>query len=105
MRWALAVLLVTSTAASCQPSAETAFAAGVRLRHAGNQVDALREFRRAARINPKLPFVQREIGLILLDRRDFDGAASSFRLAIQQDANDLDSRYNLGLSLANAGRM
>jgi tetratricopeptide (TPR) repeat protein len=105
MRWALVILLVTSTAASYQPSAETAFAAGVQFRHAGKQVEALREFRRAARINPKLPFVQREIGLILLDRRDFDGAASAFRLAIQQDANDLDSRYNLALSLANAGRM
>ncbi len=96
-------MLVASTAASYDVSAETAFAAGMELRHAGRPVEALREFRRAARLNPKLPFVHREIGLILLDRRDFEGAAKALRVAVQQDAADLESRYNLALSLANAG--
>ena len=48
--------------------------------------------------------MHREIGLILLDRRDFAGAASAFQIAAQQDPEDRESRYNLALSLSNAGQ-
>ena len=80
------------------------FASAIQLRDSGKQVEALREFRRAARLNPKLRYVQREIGLILLDRRDFAAAASAFQIASQQDPEDRESRYNFALSLANAGQ-
>lgn len=85
-------------------TAESVFASAVDLRDAGNQIEALRQFRVAARLNPKLPHVHSEIGLILLDRRDFAGAVSAFRSAVQQDRGDLQSRYNLALSLTNGGQ-
>lgn len=46
----------------------------------------------------------REKGAVLLDRRDFAGAAAEFRKAVEQDPRDFGLRYNLALSLANAGR-
>ncbi len=87
----------TSTSKSC-------FEKGVLLRDRGNKPGALEQFRRAAALDPKFPFVYREIGIILLDRRDFQGAAAAFRKATEQNPQDFDSRYNLALSLANAGR-
>jgi tetratricopeptide (TPR) repeat protein len=104
VRWALIVVLGVASAAPQQPSAESVFARAIDLRDSGRQVEALREFRRAARLNPKLRFVHREIGLILLERRDFAAAASEFQMAAQQDSQDRESRYNLALSLANAGQ-
>jgi tetratricopeptide (TPR) repeat protein len=83
--------------------ARKSLAKAVEMRDAGKKVEALREFRRAARLDPTLPNVHREIGLILLDRRDFQRAARAFRVAVQRDQKDDDSRYNLALSLANAG--
>ena len=93
-----------SSAAPQQPSAESCVCPAIELRDSGKQVEALREFRRAARLNPKLRYVQREIGLILLERRDFAAAASEFQIAAQQDPQDRESRYNFALSLANAGQ-
>jgi tetratricopeptide (TPR) repeat protein len=104
IRWAAIVVLAAATATPQQPSAESLLAAAIELRDSGKQVEALREFRRAAHLNPRLRFVHREIGLILLDRRDFAGAASAFQIAAQQDPEDRESRYNLALSLANAGQ-
>lgn len=80
------------------------FQKGVELRDHGKQAEALKEFREAARVNSGLPFVHREVGLILLGQRDFAAAAEAFRRAARQDAADWESRYNLALSLANASR-
>jgi tetratricopeptide (TPR) repeat protein len=104
IRWAVVVALAGASASPQQQSPESLFAAAIELRDSGKQVEALREFRRAARRNPKLRFVHREIGLILLDRRDFGAAAAAFQTAAEQDPDDRESRYNFALSLANAGR-
>jgi len=104
IRWAVLVVLTGATATPQQKPAESLFAAAIELRDSGKQIEALREFRRAARVDPKLRYVHREIGLILLDRRDFAAAASEFQIAAQQDPEDLPSRYNFALSLANAGQ-
>ena len=62
----------------------------LQLRRQGDLPGAFKEFRQA--------------GLILLEQRNFARAAEAFRAAVQIDPKDTDVRYNLALSLANAGR-
>ncbi|MBM3737596.1 MAG: tetratricopeptide repeat protein [Acidobacteria bacterium] len=76
---------------------------GMELRDAGSGAAAIDQFRRAIGINPKLPAIHREIGLLLLDQRDFSGAAAAFRNAWSLAPEDLDSRYNHALAVANSG--
>ena len=95
--WGVAALAQTAPA-------NQHFREGLRLRDEGKKIQALQEFRRAAKLDPQLPGVDREIGLILLDRRDFPGAGAAFRTAARRDPADFESRYNLALSLANAGK-
>ncbi|HJZ99998.1 MAG TPA: tetratricopeptide repeat protein, partial [Candidatus Solibacter sp.] len=102
---ALVLSLSVTFVAAQSPRARDSFGRGVALRDKGDKPAALEQFRFAARLDPKLPFVHREIGLILLDRRDFAGAAAAFHEAARQDPRDFDSRYNLALSLANAGKV
>ena len=97
------LLLYVSCALAGSTPADRAFEDAAKLRDAGRKIEALRAFSRAARLNPDLPFVHREIGLLLLDRRDFKGAAAAFRAAAARDRTDAESRYNLALSLANDG--
>jgi tetratricopeptide (TPR) repeat protein len=106
-RGVLAAVLSLSVAfvAAQSDRAHDFFGRGVALLDKGDKPAALEQFRFAARLDPKLPFVHREIGLILLDRRDFAGAAAAFHEAARQDPRDFDSRYNLALSLANAGKV
>ena len=85
-------------------AAQTHFARAVELRHSGNTLDALREFRLAVKAEPAMSEAHREIGLILLDRRDFAGAAAAFRRAVERNQEDVQTRYNLALSLTNAGQ-
>src|SRR5688572_8097791 len=98
----MAVLLAAGVSAQDTPEASE-LARAVKLRDSGKKIEALEAFRAAARVNPALPFVYREIGLILLDRRDFKGASEAFRAAVRRDPEDFDSRYNLALSLGNSG--
>ncbi len=81
------------------------FRQGVELRGRGDLPGALERFRRAASINPAIPNIYREIGLILIELRDFSAAADALRRAVRENASDFDSRYNLALSLANGGRL
>jgi len=101
----LVLSLTVAFVAAQSPRAHDSFAKGVALLDKGDKPAALEQFRFAARLDPKLPFVHREIGLILLDRRDFAAAAAAFHEAARQDPQDFDSRYNLALSLANAGKV
>ncbi|HEU0141565.1 MAG TPA: tetratricopeptide repeat protein [Bryobacteraceae bacterium] len=93
----IAVLLAPATA-------QSHFARGVELREAGRKIEALREFRRAAELDAAMAAAHREIGMLLLDQRDFAGAADAFERAVAINPGDMDSRYNRAMSLANAGR-
>ena len=73
------------------------------LRIRGDLPGALEQFQRAAEIDPALPHLHREIGLILIEQRAFQAAADELRLAVRTDPSDFNSRYDLALSLANAG--
>lgn len=100
----LLLCLVCGNAADRAGELNELFAEALRLRDAGDGPGALEKFRRLADRDPTFPFVHREIGLILLSQRDFASAADAFRAAVRHDADDFDSRYNLAVSLANAGR-
>ncbi len=99
--WILCVFAVTAQVAAPE---KALIRQGIELRDAGDAPGALRQFQRALELNPKLAGVHREVGLLLLQRRDFSAAAESFRLAWTLQPADLDSQYNHALALANAGK-
>ena len=101
----LAIGLVMGFMQAAGPEAAALFKEAAALRAKGDLPGALARFRRAAKLDPALPRVHREIGLILLEQRDFSGAAGEFRSELQSDAADFQSRYNLALALANAGQL
>lgn len=103
---ALAALFLLASAPVQGQSDKAAqlFKRGMGLRARGDLAGALEHLRQAAAINPDLSNVHREIGLILLEHRDFNSAAVEFRNAITADPADYQSRYNLALSLANTGQ-
>lgn len=90
--------------AAGQPAPEQAhITRGRELAAKGDGAAAVEQLRRAAELNPKLPRVHREIGVLLLERRDFAGAAVAFEQASLLDPSDIDSRYNHAMAVANGG--
>src|SRR5690242_995343 len=100
---ALAYVLVPGLTQATSPEAAALFQHGIALREQGDLPGALDYFRRAAKLDTSLPHVHREIGLILIEQRDFSGAVVEFRTVVEADPGDFQSRYNLALGLANAG--
>jgi len=96
-------VMILVAALAQAPNAEQLFRKGLALRDKGAKAEALENFRRAAGLDPAVPHLQQEIGVILLEQRDFTGAAIAFRHAVRQNPKDFEARYNLALSLANAG--
>jgi tetratricopeptide (TPR) repeat protein len=56
------------------------------------QMQAIRAFQTALRLNPAAPNVNYNLGLIFVDRREHDLAIASFRRAIQVNPLDRDAR-------------
>jgi len=98
------VILAALAALLASGAAQTHFTRALELRHAGNTLEALRELQLAVKADAGLAEAHREIGLILLERRDFAEASAAFRRAVERNPEDFQTRYNLALSLANAGR-
>lgn len=108
MTWAVAALLIAGAQVLSQPKAPDAallMKHAMEIRASGDLPGALKELRRAAFLKPSLPGVHREMGLILIEQREFEPAAGEFRIAIRNDPHDDSSRYDLALSLANANKI
>jgi tetratricopeptide (TPR) repeat protein len=56
------------------------------------QMKAIRAFERALDLDPAAPSVHYNLGLIFVDRDDFDLAIAAFRKAIQVNPQDRDAR-------------
>jgi superkiller protein 3 len=97
---AFAALLITLSAAQ---SIDQLLKQAAQLRDQHRLAESLEVLRQAAKLEPGRAGVHREIGLILLEQREFKAAATEFQTAWQLQPGDWDSRYNQAMSLANAG--
>ena len=76
-------------------AAEAHFLLGTQMFAAGDFPAALKEFQRAATLNPNLPSLQSYYGQALLNTGDADGAAAAFRKELARDPTDFDSNLHL----------
>ena len=72
----------------------------VLLRGKGELPEAIELQRKAAEEHPRWGLMHRNLASVLTQNRQFDEAVTSFEKAISLDANDVESRYNLGLILS-----
>lgn len=102
MRLAAVVFLGLSLLPAQETAASLARQAA-ELRGKGQLAEALERFRKAVALEPGAGPLHREIGLILLEQREFAAAAEAFGRASTLNPRDWESRYNQALALANAG--
>ena len=82
MIWGVAALLIAGAQAFSQPQPPDAallMKHAMEVRASGDLPGALKELRRAAILKPSLPGVHREIGLILIEQREFASAGDELR--------------------------
>jgi tetratricopeptide (TPR) repeat protein len=72
----------------------------VLLRGKGELPEAIELQRKAAEEHPRWGLMHRNLASVLTQNRQFPEAVASFEKAIALDANDVESRYNLGLILS-----
>jgi tetratricopeptide (TPR) repeat protein len=72
----------------------------VLLRGKGELPEAIELQRKAAEEHPRWGLMHRNLASVLTQNRQFPEAVTSFEKAISLDANDVESRYNLGLILS-----
>ncbi len=62
---------------------------------APRQEKAIRAYHRALELDSQVPHVHYNLGLIYLERKDFQNAAAHFSKALETDPNDRDARHYL----------
>ena len=66
---------------------------------------ALDPARRALDLNPELPLAWNNLGVARYSTGDRDGALQAWERAVQIDARQFDTLFNLGFKAAEAGRV
>lgn len=84
--------------------AQASFEKGERLFNQGKMDDAFASFQEGMRYRPASAMVQTYIGLMLVERQEFDLAASQFRAALEMDPALVRAHVGLGVALAHAGK-
>ncbi len=72
----------------------------VLLRSKGELKEAIELQSKAVDEHPRWGLMHRNLASVLTQNREYDRAAASFEKAINLDANDIESHYNLGLILS-----
>jgi tetratricopeptide (TPR) repeat protein len=83
-------------------SAEARFMLGTAHLERGDPAAAVKEFRRAVELNPKLPSLNAFLGRSLSEMSQSDEAAEYFRRELEINPNDFDSHLHLGMYLQKA---
>jgi len=106
-RRAAPVLLLAALAASAPaqtPSdAEAHFTTGVSHLREGRVDLALEEFKRAAKADPRNPYVQKGLGQAYAVKGDWGAAIGAFRKALELNPYYVDTRNDLGYALVMSG--
>lgn len=76
---------------------------GLLLMQKDNQVDALRQFQKAAELNPKHADAHMNIALIAINFRDYKTAEQSLKIAIKDQRQKKNIEAHLGLGVAQRG--
>jgi tetratricopeptide (TPR) repeat protein len=71
----------------------------------GNVGEALKQFRRAVELDPKLVEAHMNLGLTVLGFRKYDEAESTFRTVLKLDPRNYDAMNGLGMSLRGGGKI
>ena len=103
----LAALLVMAlggaVSAQNNPDAEARFAMGVSHLREGRLDMALEDFQKAAKLDPKNPYVMKGLGQAYAAKRKWGDAISAFRKALELNPYYVDVRNDLGTVLIQSG--
>jgi type IV pilus assembly protein PilF len=102
-RAALVVLLAAPGLAQSPPDAELRFSTGVMHLREGRVDLALEEFKRAAKDDPKNPYIQNGLGLACAAKREWKDAIAAFRKALELNPYYVDAKNALGYALIMSG--
>ncbi len=102
---ALLFMALLGGAASAQnnPDAEARFAMGVSHLREGRLDMALEDFQKAAKLDPKNPYVMKGLGQAYAAKRKWGDAISAFRKALELNPYYVDVRNDLGTVLILSG--
>lgn len=99
---AMALRFLIPAARSGAAAAHASLAVAYRTLH--RPAEALAEIAAAAAAAPEVAEYRFNLGNVLQDLHDFDGAAAAYRAAIEQSPDMVAAHWNLGLALLRAGR-
>lgn len=99
-----ALLPQSARAQAPSADAEIIFNSGLIHLREGRAPEALEEFKKAVRKDPKSPYFQKGLGLAYLKLNDPKSAIDAFRRALELNPYYVDVRNDLGAALAQAGK-
>jgi len=102
-RAALVALLAVPGLAQSPPDAELRFSTGVMHLREGRVDLALEEFKRAAKEDPKNPYIQNGLGLACAAKGEWKDAIAAFRKALELNPYYVDAKNALGYALIMSG--
>ncbi len=73
--------------------------------HAADYEDALNRYKAASAIMPEIPIVHADLGAVYQVQNRLMEAEAAYRLAIELDPSDADTRFNLGQVYEQQGRL
>jgi len=97
-------LLAGSGLAQNNPDAEARFSMGVAHLREGRLDMALEDFQKAAKLDPKNPYVMKGLGQAYAAKRRWSDAISAFRKALELNPYYVDVRNDLGSALVISGK-
>jgi tetratricopeptide (TPR) repeat protein len=109
VRWGLSLLLVFSVAfnllASVERCAEAHNNLGDALQEAGEEREALKQYRQALRLDPDYAEAHNGLGTVLTRQGRLPDAIGQYEQALHVRPDSADAHYNLGVALERAGLM
>ncbi|HEX9202735.1 MAG TPA: tetratricopeptide repeat protein [Vicinamibacteria bacterium] len=99
----ISALLGGAASAQNNPDAEARFAMGLSHLREGRLDMALEDFQKAAKLDPKNPYVMKGLGLAYAAKRKWGDAISAFRKALELNPYYVDVRNDLGTVLIQSG--
>jgi Flp pilus assembly protein TadD len=99
-----ALLAAASAVAADKPDAEANFMAGLTHLKENRPSQAVEEFRKAIKEDPKSPYAHKGLGIAYTQLRRYPDAIAALRKALELNPYYVDARNDLGLALILSGR-